>query len=350
MDAWYLAVYRVVGIIGLPDDTDVELLPATVSSDARAFLTIEEDIYLEHLRRIAAFSATVTQLSGAVQLGTDLATRFASVLARTSIRADGLNFDKPLLVVSVSGTTETARLDRLKHCGDFSFGAEVFDRTAFAERAKQTLEAAAAGLSLALPGSASPDIKLLGEVAYLTEPDTGRILYSLALSIRASGTSGSSMTRNELNKAAAYAHSLRIRRGLETVTRLLSRSMQATDNLEAFLTAWAGLEVFVNKTFKETYETRIYSSLGGAAPLAAAPFIVRLREVMRDKYNIRDKFVVLASTLDEADADRDIELFKKLKSERDELHQMNMATHALPTEQTQSLLRKYLRLHLSSSL
>jgi hypothetical protein len=123
--------------------------------------------------------------------------------------------------------------------------------------------------------------------------------------------------------------------------------MQATDNLEAFLTAWAGLEVFVNKTFKETYERLIYSRLGGAAPLAATPFIVRLREVMKDKYNIRDKFVALASALDEADADGDIELFKRLKSERDDLHQMNFVLHALPTEQTQILLRKYLRLHLS---
>jgi hypothetical protein len=89
--------------------------------------------------------------------------------------------------------------------------------------------------------------------------------------------------------------------------------LQATDNLQAFLTAWAGLEVFIGKTFRDTYKARIYSNLTGAAAPSAAPFMKRLRDVMKGKYNIGDKFVLVASFLSPIDADADIKSFQELK-------------------------------------
>jgi hypothetical protein len=113
------------------------------------------------------------------------------------------------------------------------------------------------------------------------------------------------------------------------------------------LTAWAGLEVFTNKTFKDAYEPLAFATITDASPPARKPFITRLRDVMKDKYNIRDKFVVVASELDVADANADIELFKDVKDQRDAVHDMSVAPDALPTYRATHLLRKYLRLHLT---
>jgi hypothetical protein len=70
--------------------------------------------------------------------------------------------------------------------------------------------------------------------------------------------------------------------------------------------------VFLDKTFKSTYESGIFATIEGAATPSAGPFIERLREVMNGKYNIRDKFIVIASALAEVDADEDIKAFKQL--------------------------------------
>ena len=54
METRYVAVYRLPGIIGLPDGADVEILPRD-GSDVRVILTLQRDPYLQHLKRRAAF-------------------------------------------------------------------------------------------------------------------------------------------------------------------------------------------------------------------------------------------------------------------------------------------------------
>jgi hypothetical protein len=71
---------------------------------------------------------------------------------------------------------------------------------------------------------------------------------------------------------------------------------------------------------------KAFSSSCPAAASAATPFIKRLREVMKGKYNVRDKFIVIASVLDAHDADTEIELFKKLKDTRDRVHRQRRDT------------------------
>jgi Pentapeptide repeats (8 copies) len=90
------------------------------------------------------------------------------------------------------------------------------------------------------------------------------------------------------------------------------------------------------------------TTLRDASPPARAPFITRLRDVMKDKYNIRDKFIVIASELDIADANSDIELFIRAKDKRDAIHKMSVPPEALPIHEARHLLRKYLELHLGS--
>ncbi len=126
---------------------------------------------------------------------------------------------------------------------------------------------------------------------------------------------------------------------LASVFRLLASSYtQHTDKLASFLSAWSALEIFVNKAFP-SQETKLFDAIASSHK----DFIARLREVMKDKYRIADKFALLATTISADTAVDDIKTFKDLKKTRDELlHGADVDTSRLPLEPTQALLRRYL--------
>jgi len=85
------------------------------------------------------------------------------------------------------------------------------------------------------------------------------------------------------------------------------------------------------------------------APTSAKPVFQRFKDVMGDKYRLADTFLIIASVLDSDLATNDAEIFRSLKSVRDNLlHGLETPTH-LPTETVQNLLLKYLSLHLDRS-
>jgi len=126
---------------------------------------------------------------------------------------------------------------------------------------------------------------------------------------------------------------------LASVFRLLAASYtQHTDKLASFLSAWSALEIFVNKAFP-SQETKFFDAIESSHK----DFIARMREVMKDKYRLADKFALLSSTISSDTAVDDIKTFKDLKKTRDELlHGADVDTNRLPLEPTQTLLRRYL--------
>jgi hypothetical protein len=349
MHLHYFSIHSIVGLIGLPNDADIEILPATASSD-RAFLTVHREPYHLHLRRIRAFGAMLLNalIPGRNDLG-DARTHFNEILSRTSM-PEGVGWDRPLLIVELSSAIENANMDRLLDFGDFGFVLDGFglDRARAAERAKPTLEAAVTGLSLALSGGTTPTIESVGEFAFALAEGSEQLLYSIVSGGSARMTLATATTDAILADAAVYARVLSNESVIESVARLLSQSLQASDNPYAFLTVWAGLEIFTERTFKNTYERRVYSAMQAGTAPPAGPFIQRLRDVMKGKYNIRDKFVVVSSFLDPVDADTDITLFGNLKKQRDGVHSMRAAPQTLDTEKARTLLRKYLALYLKA--
>ena len=126
---------------------------------------------------------------------------------------------------------------------------------------------------------------------------------------------------------------------LASVFRLLASSYtHHTDKLASFLSAWSALEIFVNKAFP-SQEKRLFDAIASSHK----DFIARLREVMKDKYRLVDKFSLLATTISADTAVDDIKIFKDLKKIRDELlHGADVNTSRLALETTQALLRRYL--------
>jgi hypothetical protein len=343
METTYLSIYRVRGVIGLPDDLPVPLLEAPTTK-AVAQLTMARDPYFLHLRRLQAFRLMITQaLVGGHGNLENASARFLHALAGSNIQ-EGTDFDKPLLIVGITGEAEILHPDRAVDVGEISFGLGLFETQDLAQRAEAVLEAAVAGISLSLPPSTTSVVTKLGYVAYIKDNDSGRLSYTLELSASGSHSSMTSVSKEILADAAHLSNVLFAKDDLKTVSHLLSRSLRTTDDLQAFLTAWAALEILITKSFKSTYEPKLYETLGNAT--SAGQFLTRVRDVMKDKYNIRDKFVVVSSSLDPINAEQDIQEFKNIKSERDGIHEMKLKPIGYPTHKVQNLLRKYLRLHL----
>ena len=131
------------------------------------------------------------------------------------------------------------------------------------------------------------------------------------------------------------------------VHQLFAASLeQAHDCLRAFLSGWSALEIFVNKVFLN-YETEFLGSLtSDADPKAREWFVKRIREVMKDKYRLRDRFALIAASLVPGEADSDVANFIEAKKYRDDLaHGKEVDDSDLPVVVVHKVLGKYMRLH-----
>jgi hypothetical protein len=108
------------------------------------------------------------------------------------------------------------------------------------------------------------------------------------------------------------------------------------------------LEVFVNKNFG-VYAERFWEGLASDVSMPIRErYLKRIHDVMRDKYKPLDKFVVISAELDPADADGDIQIFRRCKELRDQFsHGEAIDEKTLPVADVQGLIKKFLRLHVN---
>ena len=349
MDIVHLSVHRVTGLISLPDNADCELLhsPAT---RVRAWLTMNRETPFLHLKRCAAYDRMIAQMLVDKSTGPLAAPdRFAQALTATTI-LEGIRWDRPLLLIEACGTVDPVDGGRIDDMGTCGLGLRLFDPTTLVDAGKIALDAAIAGIALMLPPHTTPTVEALGTVGYAVESPSGRFLYSLESSASGSITPFTSIDAGRLGEIPSAVERLFKSADLRTVVHLLSRSLQTTDDLQAFLTAWAALEVFLDKAFK-TYKPKIYTQLKAGVAAAAVPFVERLQKVIEEdaRYNVRDKFVVVSSFLNSVDAGADLTMFVGLKKQRDGIHDMKSPAGGYRASATQGLLRKYLRLFLGMS-
>lgn len=343
----HLEMHEVSGVSGLANEDDTELL-SWENGNIRVFLTMDRDLYYLHIRRLAALG-TVTAESMAGTGGNRLAPyqqRFRDTFARTHIKHDGISRGA-FMITKVEDEIDIADLEHLQDFGDFGVRIQIFDNSPLREAALRATRAAHACLTLALSENVTDTLRSFGTVDYAIDPDTKRLLYSLNVNASMSMTSLTNMTHEMTSEAARFADAIRQNDGVANIVRLLSLSGRTdTDHLTAFLAAWSGLELFVQAVFKSHYEPHVFEGFQTTAPTGS--FVERVREVMKGKYNIRDKFDLVSSSLGGVDAEADIEIFKQIKKRRDDLaHAMSGDLGQLPTAETRRLLRKYLKLHLT---
>ncbi len=177
--------------------------------------------------------------------------------------------------------------------------------------------------------------------------DAGKPAYSMDFEMSGSATVSMGLKPAVVEYVQKYAKVLGGHPELVDPARLLSRSLSdESDRLLSLLSIWSGLEIFVSKVFK-SYEAAMFpedeKKTSNAVP---EPVVKRIREVMKDKYRIADKFSVVSSLLAPDEAEEDVAKFKIIKDVRDKLmHGGEVELKTLPIQDTQLLLRKYLRLH-----
>lgn len=100
---------------------------------------------------------------------------------------------------------------------------------------------------------------------------------------------------------------------LKTPFRLLTQSLETTqDNLRAFISAWSALEILTNKVFPVYEKQFIAGIVDDHSSHGVNNFMGRIKDVMKDRYRLTDKFSLVASFLS-SEATEDIELFNNMK-------------------------------------
>lgn len=178
-------------------------------------------------------------------------------------------------------------------------------------------------------------IKEVGH-ALVGDSDDGKPIYCLQFVLSAKASVSKNATRSELDAAKAFAVRAWSKRDLSRVFDLLNQSLDLDQSdLLRFLSAWTGLEVFVNKVF-DNYDNKELCSVD---------------ETGRRKLPIVEKFRGIATTLDPHGAEGDVSLFQAAKKQRDLfLHTGDVNERSLPIGSLRQLIGKYLRLHLNSAV
>lgn len=190
--------------------------------------------------------------------------------------------------------------------------------------------------------------KIIDSVTFLRED--GKPLYCYEITGGGKGYAVTPLVPEALKAIPQNSKKLSRQQGVLDAARLLTKSYaEACDPLLAFLSAWCGLEIFVNKNFKD-YERDLLGKLSnGGSSVLPMRIVERIRIVMADKYRLSDKFALISGelSLDETQADQVV--FESIKIVRDKLlHGEDIAVSSLPAVEAQGLLRKYLLLHLRS--
>jgi len=256
------------------------------------------------------------------------------------------NSPNMLVILDINSVTEDFELIHTREEDEFivSFGESP------AKSIRGSHERYVQSLFTALSLSAPTDLAAKRLVdCILFYRDDGKPIFCYEMEGYGTAYTVAPMTQKVAEEAHTFAAQLSKGPDYADVNRLLAKSMDlANDELLSFLSAWAALEIFVSKSFKE-YEKLLFK-YSGAGRLAAHPDVLqRISTVMSDKFRLTDKFAMLAGTLDEAGVETDLKTFGDVKGLRDRLfHGKEISTKTLPCESTRNLVRKYLRLHLEA--
>lgn len=152
---------------------------------------------------------------------------------------------------------------------------------------------------------------------------------------------------NEITKIIGLSNN---NQQFKTPFRLFTQSLETTqDKLRSFISAWSALEIFTNKVFSIYEEKFIANIANDHGSHGVNQFLIRIKDVMKDKYRLTDKFSLVASFLSN-EIESDIESFKNMKKLRDDIsHGKEFNEENLPVEDARKLAAKYLKSHMLST-
>jgi hypothetical protein len=183
--------------------------------------------------------------------------------------------------------------------------------------------------------------------------EDGKPVYSYSFSAGAVGVSVSRPLADDRVQAIGELYRLlSADKILQRVQKLIRSSFETEDDpLRSFLAAWSAFEIFVNKVFG-TYESFFFDGLlEEGYPEVQKKYLGRIREVMKDKYRLADKFAAVSFQLSPGTGDEDLKTVLQVKKVRDELsHGESVDEADLPVKPIRDLASKYLQLHVKRGI
>ena len=224
---------------------------------------------------------------------------------------------------------------------NFTVAIEAAPKTPIKTHYQQWISGALAAFALSTEQVCG--VKKITDGVYFID-ENGHSVYSIEFGLSGNAIVSTGLRPEAVEYVKTHAKSLGEHPELVDPARLLSRSLdESSGRLLSFLSVWAAIEIFANKVFK-VLEPEMFR--GATEPAASSQVIDRIRGVMKDKYRVADKFAFVASILCAEDEVQDLSRFKSFKAIRDRLmHGADVPFGALPTNDIQKLLRKYLDLY-----
>jgi hypothetical protein len=345
--ARYLTVYKILGFNKLPEDQVSVLL--VDKPDGKVTLTADPEAYCVHMDRKGGIAnALLRGFSGGQKAG-DADERLKAEIDEVKNARQLRTKNGAFLAIEGETEVQDANLSATRQFADFGVCLDALPSGSIARRFRPLVSIALAAIGFSVPARADPRVERVGEVSYLVDEETGKLLYCINIEFGEVTLSvAGPMTADTVEAIRRRLESSPPDGGLTKVVNLLLESQEAaTDDLRSFISAWAALEIFVNMIFRSRYESEWIGVLASAAPSSLTRHFDRLREVMKDKHRLLDKFLIVASLLDADSADADAAVFAAAKSVRDSLfHASDTNSTKYPVAQIQNLLRKYLARHL----
>ncbi len=347
----YIAIYKVRGANALPDDAETADILTLQNPALAATLTTNPEPHFLHIDKSAALATQLLKGIFAPDKEGTLQERLAAEIETVRARRAKKTAKGVFLVFTGESEIPAPEFKARRDADEFGLCIDDVPKSEIRETFRPSVQGVMTALGLSLSANADHTIEKVGDVVYLIDPDKGKPVYAFNFHGGIARASvASPITAAVIAEAAALAPKLAADKTMARPTSLLFTSLEeATDELQGFIAAWSALEIFVNATFKATYESRWFKIMGEGAPLSGKAVFERFKDVMSDKYRLADKFLVIASVLDPAAAAVDAAEFNRLKKFRDGLlHALDTPQAPLPTDAVQKLLLKYMKLHLAA--
>lgn len=344
----YVEAWSVFGIV-LPAET--QMIELCRRDCFRFVLTRDPDTLLTSVDRGAAIGYLM--MTGGIGME-DLDVALSSQIEKIQAERRQKIMNQAVLVVEAQRDIEVPLKERnYREFDKFVVTWDAIDKQEFAKGHRSDVEAIK--VALAFECDTPPRFTQLSRGTYLTDAQ-GKTVYSFSISgMSADMFASRSLAVHAVDQISARYRLLRQDRDMQSVQRLFSEMADyGNDPLKAFLSGWAALEILISKSFKK-YEEVFLSPLTEAGQRSTRErFLNRIKEVMKDKYRLSDKFAAVAAVLfpdaPDDEIDGDFHKFSEIKKFRDSIyHGEEFSENDLPVHEISALLRKYLLGYVNAS-
>ena len=349
MDYKYISVYKLVGVTRPTGGGKEQVLIEYPSVRAKAVLTYDVNSHLFELDRASVVG--LLMLKGLLGQGSkdNFEEELTNALANMRERRKREIGDGVFVKFEASGKVETFNPKEERELPEFVIALGGIQK----QPIRAQLQPLSNGIlaSFSIGSERVTGAKKVSDGVFLIREDN-KPVYSYSIEVSGNLSVSSGLSDDTIRFVTDKAKALGKRQDLVDTARLLARSLdERNDDLLTFLSVWSGLEIFVNKNFKD-YEKMAFMKLSGRdASTLPHKFVQRIKSVMKDKYRLSDKFSVLSFELASSSSyEEDIDKFEQIKNIRDKLmHGQEVHISSLPIDETRMLLCKYLKLHMQRS-